>query len=368
MLSESDLRELLEFTAPHPVLSVYLNTVPTEGNADAYKLRLRTMLKEVQLPNDISVIEHYINHEYDWSGRSVAIFSCAAKGFWRVYPLAIAVPNQIYLGDRPAVKPLAGALDAFGGYGVVLVDKQGARLFHFHLGELREQDGVVGETVKHTKHGGASAVPGRRGGTAGQTHYEDELVERNMKENVDFTVRFFEENHVRRILIGGSEDNVAQFRSLLPKAWQSLIVGTFPMSMTASHLEVLAKAMQVGLEAEQRRQARLIDGVVTAAAKGSGGALGLKDTLAAIADGRVQTLVLSESFRESGYRCKSCGYLMVAEDSTLACPLCGGSFETIPDVVELAVAAVMKSGAEVEVMHDNQALVKAGKMGAVLRY
>ncbi len=170
MLSESDLRELIEFSATQPMLSIYLNTVPTEGNADAYKLRLRNMLIGVTLRKDVSAVERYFDHEYNWSGRSIAVFSSAADGFFRAHPLAVSVPSQVYVSGRPAVKPLADVLDAFGGYGVVIVDKQGARVFFFHLGELREQEGVMGEVVKHTKRGGASTFPGRRGGIAGQTN------------------------------------------------------------------------------------------------------------------------------------------------------------------------------------------------------
>ena len=131
-------------------------------------------------------------------------------------------------------------------------------LFSFHLGELREQEGIVGETIRHTKRGGASAMPGRRGGMAGQTNYTDETAERNMRDAVNFAAHFFSENNVRRVLIGGTDDNVALFRSMLPKSWQSLIVGTFPMSMTASADEVLARAMEIGAQAELRQETELL--------------------------------------------------------------------------------------------------------------
>jgi hypothetical protein len=72
-------------------LSVYLNTEPSAGNADAYKLRLRNMLKDYKLPEDVEAIERYFNQEYNWSGRSVAVFSCQPQGFFRAYPLAIPV-------------------------------------------------------------------------------------------------------------------------------------------------------------------------------------------------------------------------------------------------------------------------------------
>jgi hypothetical protein len=47
MFTDSVLRELLNYSSPDPVLSVYMNTDMTEGTVDALKLRLRTLLKEV---------------------------------------------------------------------------------------------------------------------------------------------------------------------------------------------------------------------------------------------------------------------------------------------------------------------------------
>ncbi len=327
MFSEKDLRELLDYSAPAPVLSLYLNTDPSQGNADAYKLRLRNLLKEVNLPQDESVIERYFDHEFDWSGRSVAVFSAASQDFFRAFPLAVPVSDRVGVDERPAVKPLADLLDAFGGYGVALVDKQGSRLFFFHLGELREQEGVMGEVVKHSKRGGASSLPGHRGGSAGPTKREDEVVDRNMRELVDFAAHFFEENHVRRILIGGTDDNVSLYRAMLPKNWQSLVVGAFPISMTATHTEVLAKAMQVGQEAEHKREVRLIQQMITAAAKGSGAVVGLEDTLQAIHDGRVQTLLFLEGLRAPGYQCQHCGSLTTRNSKS--CPYCGGAYRQI---------------------------------------
>ncbi len=366
MLTDRDLQELLGYQAQHPVISVYINTDPSQGSADAYKLRLRNMLKGVDQRIDVSAIEKYFNLEYDWSGRSVAVFSCAPEGFFRAYPLAIPIRDRLRINNQPHVKPLADILDAFGGYGVALVDKQGARLFYYHLGELREHEGVLGETVRHTKRGGASQFPGRRGGVAGQTNYAEEVAERNMRESADFAAHFFAENNVRRVLLSGTEDNLAMFRNLLPKSWQSLIVGSFPMSMSASKNEVMERALQIGQEAEHRRETHLVKAVVTAAAKGRGGVIHLDETLNAVHDGRVQTLIIKDGFRAPGYRCSGCGYITAQKID--ACPFCGKSFEDIPDAVELAVHRVMENGGDVEVLHDGQATEEFGNIAALLRY
>lgn len=366
MLNDHELQELLNYQAKFPVLSVYLNTDLSAGNAEVHKLHLRSLLKQVDLPDDITAVTRYFEHEHDWSGRSVAVFSCAPEGFLRSFSLAVPVSSRVRIGSQPHVKPLINLIDSYGGYGVALVDKQGARLFYFHLGELREQEGVMGESVRHTKRGGGSQATGRRGGVAGTTGYEDEIMERNVKEAVDFATHFFTENNIRRILIGGSDDNVAMFRSQLPKVWQSLVVGTFTIAMTASHSEVLAKAMEIGLQAERRREERQLDAVVTNAAKGRGGVVDLDDTFTALREGRVQTLVIRNGYRTPGTRCKGCGYISPVELEF--CPFCDGECETIADVVELAIHQVMTSGGDVEIVHEDQATTTFNQIGALLRY
>jgi peptide chain release factor subunit 1 len=366
MITETNLQELLGYQTKSPVLSLYLNTDPSEGSAEGYRLNLRNLLKDVHLPKDVAAVENYFGREFDWSGRSVAVFSCAPENFFRAYPLAIPVRTRLRIGDHPHVKPLADLLDSYGGYGVALVDKQGARLFYFHLGELREQEGILGESVHHTKRGGASAVAGRRGGVAGQAHYSDEVAERNMRETASFATHFFSENNVRRVLIGGTDDNIAQFLSLLPKSWQSLIVGSFPMSMTASKDEVYERAMQIGHQAEVSREEQLLKKVVTAASKGRGGVLNLEDTLSAVREGRVQALVIQEGLRLPGYRCTGCGYLTAQVQDN--CSFCGGTFDQIPDAVEMAVRQVMQAGGEVTVLQHEHKVKGFDQIGALLRY
>jgi peptide subunit release factor 1 (eRF1) len=368
MLTERDLQDLIEYRSEHPILSIYLHVDRTAGTGDDYKLRLRQLLKdhEESAPDDSEVINRFIEHEYDWTGRSLAIFSCYPEGYFRHYSLHLPIRSRARMMNRPYVKPLADLFDNYGHYGVALVDRQGARLFYFHLGELREQEGTIGEAVRHTKRGGGSQAPGRRGGIAGQTRYAEEIAERNLKDAARFAANFFKENQVRRILIGGTDANVSFFLSQLPKAWQSLVMGTFPIDMTAGHAQVYEKALEVAQQAQRKKDTRLVRTIVTAAAKGREGVIGLDDTLSAIHAGRVQTLVLSEGFRAPGFRCKGCGFLTA--HTIEICPFCEGEFEQIEDAVELAVRKAMEDGSDVDVIHDNKELQEAGQIGGLLRY
>ncbi len=159
---------------------------------------------------------------------------------------------------------------------------------------------------------------------------------------------------------------MALFRNLLPKAWQSLFIGSFPISMVASHSEVLQRAMQVAEGAERQREAQLVQKVVTSSAKGKGGVVGLQQTLDAIREGRVQTLLIYEGLREPGFRCTTCGYISV--EPMQSCSFCSGKAEQITDVVELGVGTVMRTGGDVEVLHPVQFTEGFDKIGAILRY
>ena len=201
---------------------------------------------------------------------------------------------------------------------------------------------------------------------SGQTKHEQELADRNIRDVADFASHFFSENNVRRVLIGGTEENIALLRSQLPKSWQSLIVGTFPMPMTASKEEVLDRTMQIGRNAEFRKEEELLKKLVTGAAKERRAVLSLDETLSAVHDGRVQALIIQEGYQEPGYSCQGCGFLTATQ--LAECQFCGSSFEKIPDAVEMAVRNVMQAGGEVEVLQHAHKVDGFENIGALLRY
>lgn len=365
MLSDKALTELLDYKSIDPVLSIYLNTDSANIAPDAYKLTLRSMLKGIEMPSDEEAVLKYIDYEYPRGGRSVAIFSCAAQNFFRAYPLSVSVHSRIHFANRPYVRPLANILDAYGSYGVALVDKQGARLFHFHMGKLVEQEGVLGDEVRHTKSGGTSSSIQGRSSSDAPNQSSQNIAMRNFKESAEFAMSFFNEKKVRRVLIGGTDENVAQFQNNLPKTGQSLVVGTLSLGMTANQQDILDETIKVGSAAEVKREAGLVRQMITAAAKNAEGVVGLGPTLDALREGRVQTLLVEENFHAPGYRCESCSHITPEKLDT--CQFCGGTFSEIPDAPEMAVRQVMLSGGVVEIIRDNEEMAVC-QIGGLLRY
>lgn len=367
MFSVKDLQSLLDFpTEGGQVLSLYLNTDPGERNAETTQLALRQMLKSVDLPEDVQAVEQYIDLKYDWAAKGLIIFSQGGgKTLFRVAKLNLPVPDRIGIGTRPLLRPLVGLIDTFSDWGVALVDSQKVRLLSFDLGEVEEKKVVIGDDVKQIKHGGGTAVAGRMGGSGAGANV-DNIIDHNVKEAAEMAADFFSRKHIRRIIIGGTEENISRFKQALSKAWQSLVVGEFPMQMSASESEVVERAMKEAVTVQDALVDRLVDQAITLAAKGGAGATGLIDTLNANHEGRIKTLLVNEAFEQAGYRCQGCGYLTVQELDS--CPFCGGQFETIPTAVEMAIQESLVKNADVKVLGENEKLAEIGQIAALLRY
>jgi peptide subunit release factor 1 (eRF1) len=370
MFSRRDLQELAEYKGTgKPVLSLYLNVDPSQHTTDEYKLTLRRLLHdagEQAAGEDVAAIERFFDLEYDWSGRGVAVLSCAADKFWRAFPLAVPVADHVFVGPKPYLTPLAKLWDTFGRFVVTIVDKQGAKLLLFHVGELIRTEGVIGETVRRVKAGGGSAEKGRRGGTGATANkHEDQVAARNLKEAAELTVAFCEANQPRNLLLGGKAETLKLFRSKLPRVWADRVIGTFAADMGIHETEVRDKALKILDEVEREREAALSDAVITAAAKGKSGVVRLDDTLSAAHEGRVQTLLVAEGYKAEGFQCPQCAY--VTGQQLDRCPFCGGTMERIPDAIEAIIQQVLEQGGHVELVAGHKELNAAG-VGALLRY
>lgn len=369
MFRQEDLQELAAYHTQAPILSVYLNVDPIDHTTDEYKLELRQILKRVEgsaASKDIAAVERFFNHEYDWSGRGVAVFSCAKEKFWRSYSLAVPVVSRATVARQPNVWPLAALLDAYGSYMVALVDRQGARLSFFEMGELQATDGYMGEEVRRLKRGrGSSGGHGGRGGSPISSQHEKEAVKRNIRDAVNAARQFWQTHNPQRLIIAGAEPTVAQFLENLPKRLRDKVIGTFSADMVASDLEVRDRSLEIINREEKKREAALVEAVFTAAAKGRGGVIRLADTLGAAHEGRIQTLVIARDYQQPGYQCRNCAY--ISDQRPDICPFCGNEFVEIPDAAEALVTKVIEEGGKVEVIENHPKIAKFG-VGALLRY
>ncbi|NCF68186.1 MAG: hypothetical protein JSV68_06330 [Anaerolineaceae bacterium] len=371
MFTQDHLQELLAFSANGtPIVSMYLDTDCAQQPAETIKLQVKGMLRELNGANeqDAMAIERFLDHSYDWTKPGLALFSCAPSDFFKAYPVAVSFRNRLRVGRKPYVKPLAHLLDHYAYYGVILVDRVGARFFEYHVGELQSSEGFLGEEVRKLKKGSGSSSVGMRGGARGVqggSRHETEVAQRNMREAADAATQFFADKPIRRLFLGGTSENVAQFRDLLTKQLQSCVAGTFAMDMTAGEHEVRKQSLALLHDANIERESKLVQTLITTNAKGGNAIIGLDDTLQAISDKRVQTLIISDGLRIPGYVYDQAGFVVA---NLARSPLSDSELLAVKDVIDSAVAYTMIQGGHVEVISDNLDLEAAGRIGALLRY
>lgn len=367
MLTQQQLQELLSYHAHNngQVISLYLDADTSQESVDTIKLQVRGMMRQADInqEKDVSAIERYLDLSYDWGTPGLAVFSSNNGEFFRAYPTAVAFRNRVRVGPKPYVKPLAHLLDYYAHYGVILVDRVGARLFEYHLGELQNTGGVMGEDVRKLKQGSGSSAVGMRGGQGGGRH-EEEVAQRNLRDSAEAAVKFFQGKPIRRLFLGGTSETVAQFRELLPKQMQSCLAGTFSIDMNAGEHIVRKQTLEMLHAANVERERKLVDSLLSSHAAGGTAVVGLDDTLQAVNEKRVQTLIISDGYRCPGYMDSASGFVVA---NLAKSPLSEGDLTAVDDIVDAACAVTMNSGGHVEVIRDNPRL-EAVRIGALLRY
>jgi len=367
MIGESELQELIEFQGRR-VLSAYLNTDLGRESKEKYRLLFKDQCKVLkesltnredirELEKGQERIERFLDLEYDWRSRGLALFWSHDPQLWRAFAFPVPVPTLVFWTDKPYIKPLTDLMDRYRGYGVVVLDREGVRLYRIQGGVVQGVSESVGEEVKRHKQGGWAQARYQR--------WVDEQAMHNLRQAAEMTAQFCRD--CERIILGGTEVNLSQFREMLPKAMQDRIVGTLPFDKNVSTNEILERSLEIVEQAEREREKRIIEEMITSAHKGGLGVTGLADTLFHLHEGRVHMLIVEEGFRAPGYRCEACDY--VSAEEMPKCLFCGSTrIQPIDDAVNWAVQKALQMGARVEAVPPTKELAEVGHIGALLRY
>jgi peptide chain release factor subunit 1 len=367
MIKQTDIDELLQLeNSDKTVFSLYLDTDTGKESAEAIKLHVKNLLSDVDEKDsaDAALIERYLDHSFTWDADGLALFSSNGGNFFRAFPSAVSFRNRLRTGSRPYLKPMLHLMEYYAHYGVILIDRVGARFYAFHLGELQASDGFMGEEVHKLKAGRGSAAVGMRGGVGGARR-ENEQIRHNLRDAAAAANTFFKDKPIRRLFLGGTHENVAQLRELLPKQLQSCIAGSFPIDMNAGDHEVREVTLQLMMAANTEREQKLVDQMVTLVKRGENAVTGLDDTLQAISEKRVEALILSDGFRAPGYVHDASGFVVA---NLTRSPHAPETLTAVDDVVSAASNLTMAQGGHIEVIRDNPQLEAAGQIGAILRF
>jgi peptide subunit release factor 1 (eRF1) len=241
---------------------------------------------------------------------------------------------------------------------VIHIDQEGARLYTFNLGVLEGADGYIGEEVKLHRSGGWSNPRIQR----------HELVQarRNLQDAAEAAEEFYRDTGTRRLILAGTDKNVAHYRDLLSHRLRAMVIGQIAADANASPNDLRDKALELADAAEKRESAAIADRIIAATQAGGNAVLGLADTLTAVQFGRASHVVALASYAQPAYRFVDSGHIVLelSEDADLQ----SGRVQNLPDGVESCLRRALAQDIGVTVLDQHAGLEQAGKIGALTRY
>ncbi len=372
MFTRKDLKNLAALMLQDDFyVSLFLNVEPKDNPKDKWLLHFKNLVKEThknvtpevksRIKSDLEKIERYLSDRPAGMKRGLAIISCQAKNFWRVYHTAIPFSNQLIVEHDPYVKPLMSMIDLYQRYMITIVGGRRARFLLAGLGQVQE----ISAIDKRPK----DSDPSRDGSTGDMgsnraDKQRDEIQRQLYKEVKAKLKKLTKEENIERILLGGTDVNRGKFKDLLSPKMAEDIVGEFTVETGAGDAEILQRALPIMKDTEYRFERKALDELFDMG--GSGSVLGLSDVLTALQQGNVRKLFVMSDTVTPGKVCNQCGALTPERDRS--CPYCNGEMKRVNHMLDLAIQKAIEQDARIDMLEEAPRLVKAGGIGAKLRY
>jgi len=373
MLTYSELKELSVMSGDgNFFVSLYLNVNPITNTKGDYIIHFRNMLKETvekvskdaikKTKSDIERIEVYLSGNKREFKKGLVIISSQPLGFWRNYHLSLPVKNELVLDNAPYIKPLLTLMEEFPRYVVLLVDKESARIFLIHLGNIEIYTELLTPDVpgRHKK-GGWFALEQSR-----YKRHIDYHISLHMKDVIRTLEGLIYKEAINRVIIGGTEEAVIKIKGMLSQTILNKVISTFHPEKIAGDKDVLDKTLKIIEGFEREREKETVQELITRAMKNKMAVIGLEDVLTNLQEGKVMSLIFLKDMTASGFRCTNCNFL--TSQILNVCPYCRAGFERINYLIDYALQRAVEHGAIIKVVNESDELRKAGGIGAFLRF
>ncbi|HEX5450662.1 MAG TPA: Vms1/Ankzf1 family peptidyl-tRNA hydrolase [Gaiellaceae bacterium] len=365
------LRELAGFRARNGcAFSLYLDLAPSSAaTIPAAEARFRAALSAAEkaverrddgrdcrlaLRNDLARIRAWWAYDFKRDGaHGLVLFASSGDDFFRAIPLAEPVETSFRIGDQLYLAPL---VDRWRGDGatVAVVSREQGRIYRLREGRLEEIVDESQEQPGQHEQGGWSQARYRR-------HIEN-LVAHHLRTVGDVLDR--------RLRGGGElvlvlpEELRSEFIEKLSLNARAAIAGYATAESHAGPNELIAAVRPVLDAVDARRHRAALERLEEELGRGGRATAGWDDTLAASADGMVDTLLLSDAGTRPVWQCDECLRACV-EDGT--CPIDGIALSEGADGDNVAIHHTLNGGGDV-LRLNRDALERHDGIAALLRY
>lgn len=330
-----------------------------------YERVLDQMLRQVRnngigpsTEQDLERIESLVRKGFDRSKvRGVAIFSNSADGLWEVVELPVSVRSEIIVDSAAAVGQLEAVVQQATTIGVLAADKAHARVFVYRLGELIAQAEFTDDLGRDYDTVGEHD----RGGVE---DHRDELAQQHLRRAVALAWSTHQDHPFDHMALAAPDRLAGEIERSLHPYLQERLHSRLDVEPAAPESTIRDASLQLAARIEHEREVALVEELRAAVGSNGHAVAGLRPVLDALAEQRVDRLLVSDGYSVEGWRCPSCTRLATVGRMCA----CGAEMEHLADVVEHAVDEALSQSCRVDVCIDCVDLDVMGQIGAFLRY
>lgn len=345
-LTTEELRRLAELRPGGRVLSVYLNLSPREfATPPARASAIGSLIDEAgrrvkaedglshderrALEEDVRRVREYLRGpSFSADGaHGLAIFSAGSADVFETVRLPRPVESGVLIDDSPWVEPLAKMLSV-DRWVVLVANRRVTRLFEGHRDTLTEIEALWDDAGGRADTGGGSEARYERA--------QAEEQEEQLRKAAHETFKQFRRAPFDHLLVATPAELRATMEHALHASLRERLRGFIEVDVEHSNADDVVAAAAGEIERAERdherdKLDRLIEGVST----GGRGTAGLDETLGALNERRVETLLIADGFSAPGSVSPDSGLLHSQEGGTS--PVDGSALTARDDIVESAI-------------------------------
>lgn len=358
-------------TGGRPVLSLYMSLDPTVAphladrrtELDSLLLEASARARDSGEPGvarEIKRVGRLLGDErlaVD-GARGLAVFSCETGHFFELLTLPVGVAPAAYLDERPVVGPLVGMVRS-ERWCALLVSSRASRVLLGDRESLTEVEDMLDDVHRRHSQGGWSQSRYQRG------------IEKEIDEHIGQTCELLFERHRRtpldHLVLGCPLELRPRVERHLHPDLHARLVGHFEIDVErATPEQAYTRVLPLIEELERARERAALDRLREGIAPGGHASVGLDETLEALEEERVGTLLVARDFAAPGFICPRCGHLAARGGR---CTIDGAPMRAQQNIVERAIERAVAHALEVLVVHSHvEELQRAGSIAALLRY
>jgi peptide subunit release factor 1 (eRF1) len=316
--------------------------------------------KKASLAGDLDRIWEFSERNTTSNSQGLAIFSASGAGFWQDIHLPHAPRNRILFDGNPYIRPLAQILGRYHRIGIFLVGRREARWYSLTMGEMTPLDVITSDVPSKVKDGGFEGTSEKRIGRHVEAHLHD-----HFKKAAQKTFDLFKKDQFDWLFLGCEDGFASDIEQFLHRYLLDRLKGRLKAKPSDPADRVLKEALELEHTLDAASEEGAIKGFVAEIEKGGRAVSGIRDSLRALNEREVQTLLVSHNFSSAGKSCPKCKFLYIAET---VCPVCEKPTETLADVVDEGIEAAFRENAAVRQISPPSRLDHYGNIGALLRY